>query len=133
MDWSSIMKTAISFPFTMSVNGVIESTSDTSKIFLDRVVTLLSTQVGQRPFYPEYGVDWSTALFENENNATVAIPSAINLAVARWIPEVSVEEVILPAASLGLQEVSVHVRLPSGDMASIQVSTGTINYDGTME
>jgi len=127
------MKTAISFPFTMSVDGVIQSTSDMSKIFLDKAVTLLSTQVGQRPFYPEYGVDWSTSLFENENNATLAIPNAINLAVIKWLPEISVEDVILPPAYSGLQEVDVHLRLPSGEIASVKVSTGTINYDGTME
>lgn len=127
------MSKAISYPFVLDANGTVAATESTSKIYLDRVVTLLSTHVGQRPFYPEYGVDWSTSFFENENNAVIAIPSAIKTAIGRWLPEVSVEDVILPALYEGVQEVSVSVRLPNGILTSVKVNTGTINYEGTME
>ena len=127
------MSVAISYPFIIDVDGVVEKTSDTSKIYLDKVVTLLSTHVGQRPFYPDYGVDWTTSFFENENVASSAIPNAIRIAVSRWIPEVSIEDIKLPALTDGVQKVEIAVKLPSGNVASLKIDTKVFGYEGNME
>lgn len=127
------MSVAINYPFIIDVDGVVKKTTSTSKIYLDRIVTLLSTNIGQRPFYPDYGVDWSTSFFENENVASLAIPNAIRLAVARWIPEVSIEEIKLPALTDGVQAVNISVRLPSGSLTSLMIDTKVFGYEGTME
>ena len=127
------MSVAINYPFIIDVDGVVKKTTSTSKIYLDRIITLLSTNIGQRPFYPDYGVDWSTSFFENENVASLAIPNAIRLAVARWIPEVSIEEIKLPALTDGVQAVNISVRLPSGSLTSLMIDTKVFGYEGTME
>jgi hypothetical protein len=56
----------VSYPFTLDTIGIVKSTDLVSKIYEDRLLTLLSTQVGQRPMRPTYGVDLSRAFFENE-------------------------------------------------------------------
>ena len=84
------MITSISYPYSVSPSGVPTSTITVGKLYLDRIVTLLSTNVGQRPMTPTYGVDWSTSLFENDNNFRAAVNQAIRVAIATWIPEVTV-------------------------------------------
>jgi len=43
---------AISFPFTLDPFGKTTSTTDQRKIYQDKVLTLLSTAVGERPMRP---------------------------------------------------------------------------------
>ena len=127
------MNQALSFPYIISPSGIVESTSSATKIYLDRVLTLLSYQVGQRPMLPTYGVDWSRSLFENDSDARIAIPLAISEAIAAWIPEVSVTAVEFAGENFnGTENVIVSLKLPDDTLTSLTINTGTINYDGIM-
>jgi len=126
------MSRAISFPYTISPSGVTQYTESTAKIYLDRVLTLLSFYVGQRPMLPTYGVDWSRTLFENNSNARIAIPIAISEAVSRWIPQVSVTSVDFAGENIdGTENVIVSLKLPDDTLTSLTINTATINYNGT--
>ena len=126
------MSQAISFPFTVSPSGVVQSTESASKIYLDKVLTLLSFYVGQRPMQPTYGVDWSRALFENDSDAQIAIPIAISDAISKWIPQVSVTSVEFAGENTdGTENVIVSLKLPDDTLTSLTINTGTINYNGT--
>jgi len=125
------MSSAISYPYTLDVNGVVASAGTSTKLYLDRVVTLLSTNVGQRPMLPEYGTDWSTSLFENENNYRRAIPIAISNAIRRWLPDLSVDKIELSGDEYsGAVYVSLYLKLPDNTIATMKINTGTFNYDG---
>lgn len=125
------MKQAIGFPYTISPAGVVQPTESATKIYLDRVLTLLSYYVGQRPMLPTYGVDWSRSLFENENEAQIAIPIAIAEAIAKWIPEVSVTSVDFAGGNVdGTENVIVSLKLPDDTLTSLTINTGTISYSG---
>jgi phage baseplate assembly protein W len=124
---------AISFPYTIGTQGIVQNTSTPAKIYLDRVLTLLSTYVGQRPMLPTYGVDWSGALFENDSDAQKAIPAAITLAVAKWLPEVSVTSVEFAGTNIdGTENVILSLKLPDDTLTSLTINTGTITYSGTV-
>jgi len=126
------MSRAISFPYTISPAGVAQSTESSAKIYLDRVLTLLSFYVGQRPMEPTYGVDWSRTLFENNSDARIAIPIAISEAVSKWIPQVTVTSVDFAGENIdGTENVIVSLKLPDDTLTSLTINTGTINYDGT--
>lgn len=126
------MSQAISFPYTVSPSGVVQSTESASKIYLDKVLTLLSFYVGQRPMQPTYGVDWSRVLFENDSDAKVAIPIAIAEAVSKWIPQVSVTSVeFIGENTDGTENVVVSLKLPDDTLTSLAINTGVINYSGT--
>jgi len=126
------MNRAISFPYTISPSGVAQYTESSAKIYLDRVLTLLSFYVGQRPMEPTYGVDWSRTLFENNSDARIAIPIAISEAVSKWIPQVSVTSVDFAGENIdGTENVIVSLKLPDDTLTSLTINTATINYNGT--
>jgi len=132
MDWSTIMG-AINYPYTLDSNGVVEGTENPTKIYLDRVLTLLSTSIGQRPMLPSYGVDWSTSLFENDNRAQPAISGAIRTAIAKWLPEVSVETITFSGVGNdGIEQVTLGLVLPDNTVANVTVNSNILNYDGTI-
>ena len=127
------MSKAIGFPYTISPAGVVQYTISPSKIYTDRVLTLLSYYVGQRPMLPTYGVDWSKSLFENDSDARLAIPIAISEAIGKWIPEVSVASVDFAGDNFdGTENVIVSLRLPDDTLTSLTINTGTISYSGTV-
>jgi phage baseplate assembly protein W len=127
------MSKALGFPYTISPAGVVQYTVSPAKIYTDRVLTLLSYYVGQRPMLPTYGVDWSKSLFENDSDARLAIPIAISEAVAKWIPEVSVTSVDFAGDNFdGTENVIVSLKLPDDTLTSLTINTGTISYSGTV-
>lgn len=124
---------AINYPYTLDSNGVVEGTENPTKIYLDRVLTLLSTSIGQRPMLPSYGVDWSTSLFENDNRAQPAISGAIRTAIAKWLPEVSVETITFSGVGNdGIEQVTLGLVLPDNTVANVTVNSNILNYDGTI-
>jgi len=127
------MTTSIAYPYTIDPNGLVSATSNSTKLYLDKVLTLVSTYMGQRPMMPDYGVDWSGALFENDNVARVAIPIAIRGAVAKWIPEVQVSDVNINFDELeGIENVTLGLLLPDNTFSTLNINTATFNMDGTV-
>jgi len=126
------MTSAISFPFTLDTFGVLGSASAANKVYMDRVLTLLSTNVGQRPMLPEYGIDWGVALFETESDARAAIPAALRAAISRWIPDVQVQGITIHDQQDGIEYVDIRLVLPDNTIATLPVSTATFNIDGTV-
>jgi phage baseplate assembly protein W len=128
------MTIAISYPYTIDPNsGQVADTNNSSKIYLDQVVTLLSTNVNQRPMTPTYGVDWSTAIFENEGISQAAISQAISAAIGMWIPAVSVANISFSdGGSSGTETVNLTLNLPDNTVANLSVNSNTLNYSGTI-
>jgi len=126
------MTTAINYPFSLDNFGVLTPNSLSSKIYLDRVLTLISTNVGQRPMLPEYGVDWSQALFETEDDATIAIPKALRDAIGIWVPDVKVSSIKIQNQQDGNEYVYIELVLPDNTLATLPVNTATFNINGTV-
>ena len=128
------MSVAINYPFTFLSDGTTQSTDDYGKIYIDRLLTLLSTNKGQRPMLREYGTDVFNALFENDNKVDAAIRSAIFSAVNIWIPEIRIQKVDigLPDQN-GISSVFVEIMLPNSTITSLNISSALIYSDGTVE
>lgn len=123
---------AISFPFTLDPFGVVNSTTDQTKIYQDRVLTLLSTAVGERPMRPTYGTDVARAMFENQSDAKKAVDQAVRTAISTWIPEVEVTAVnVNTFDDSGKVGVEVNVVLPDFTSTTINVLSTTLNPDGS--
>lgn len=123
---------AISFPFTLDPFGVVESTESQTKIYQDRVLTLLSTAVGERPMRPTYGTDVARAMFENQTDAKKAIDQAIRKAISTWIPEVDVDSVnVTTFDNSGKVGVEVNIILPDFTSTTVNVLSTTLNPDGS--
>lgn len=124
---------AISYPFTLDGLGVLNSTSDPRKVYLDRLLTLLSTSPNQRPMLPDYGTDVLQALYENGNNLETSISQAVKKAVAVWMPEINVEQVLVSVPDEdGIAEVEIIIKLPNDLITTLSISTAIFNIDGTI-
>ena len=135
------MSVAISYPFRLDAVGVLAYAEAPSKIYLDRLLTLLSTNIGQRPTNPEYGLDLKTALFENEYIANggdtttfkLAVTGAIRKAVGRWLPDIEVTEVIIKNPNQdGAAQVEILVTIPGNISATLTTTTAIFGVDGTI-
>lgn len=131
----------VSYPFTLDAVGVLGSTDIVSKIYEDRLLTLLSTQVGQRPMRPTYGVDLSRAFFENEyivdaGNVTTfkkAITEAIRNAVQTWIPDITIDDIIVENPGLnGVASLEILITVPGSISTSLNTTTAIFGNDGTI-
>jgi phage baseplate assembly protein W len=123
---------AISFPFTLDPFGKTTSTTNQRKIYQDRVLTLLSTAIGERPMRPTYGTNIGVAMFENQGNVEKAINDAIRSAISKWIPELTVNKInIVGFLDTGAVNVELNVTLPDFIEDSITVVTTTLNPDAT--
>ena len=124
---------AIKHPFTFDVFGKVGSATTSSKIYLDRVLTVLSTQIGQRPMNPEYGTDLGSALFENEGDFILASEAAIRSAVSRWVPQVAVSSVnIIDFSEDGYANISVQILLPNNQGISLTVNSSIFGSNGSV-
>jgi len=123
---------AISYPFTFDPFGVVFTTEDQTKIYQDRILTLLSTAVGERPMRPTYGTNVAKAMFENQTDAATAIDAAIRSAIEIWIPEINVETIKVssfdPNGAVGVE---VNVSLPDFTSTSVNILSTTLNPDAT--
>jgi hypothetical protein len=127
------MTSAISYPYSIDNFGNTKKTEEVSKIYLDRLLTLLSTNIGQRPILQAYGTDLMTALFENDNNLEAAINQAVTQAVARWIPSIEISQISVGAVNQdGEAPVVISVVLPNNTLTSVTLSTSTFGANGTI-
>jgi phage baseplate assembly protein W len=123
---------AISFPYTFDPFGVVDTSSDQTKIYQDRILTLLSTIKGERPMRPTYGTDVAKAMFENQGNAKKSIDQAIRSAIAQWIPEVEIANVnVTLFDESGRVGVEVNVVLPDFTSTTVNILSTTLNPDAS--
>ena len=126
------MSIAIRYPFTLN-NGKVEATYSPTKLYTDRVLTLLSTNIGQRPILQGYGANMDYALFENENDLALAVKSAASEAIKKWIPQVKVESItVAPLDTDGAAQVEIIIGLPDNTTSSVSVNTSSFGYYGTV-
>lgn len=123
---------SISFPFTLDPFGKTTSTEDQRKIYQDKVLTLLSTAVGERPMRPTYGTNIAAAMFENQGKIEDAINQAIRSAISSWIPELTVKNIkVVGFLDNGAVNVELNVTLPDFQEDEIRVVSTTLNPDAT--
>lgn len=124
---------SISYPFVLDAFGKNKSTYDESKIYLDKLVTLLSTHINQRPMNPEYGTDLSAALFENDEDFAAAVRTAVTTAVARWIPAITIGSIDISTPNQdGYSNVVITVGLPNSTSAAVTVNSAIFGTDGSI-
>lgn len=124
---------AIKHPFSLDTFGRINSTTDSNKIYLDRLLSLLSTDVYQKPMSPNYGTDIIRALYETGQNYTQAIQEAIERAVSTYLPNLKIVSIrFLETTPEGVSNVEVSVSFPDNTVNSISVSTASMLSNGAI-
>lgn len=80
--------------FRVDPQGRIAFTSDSRRILMNRVRTVIGTEVGERVMRPDYGVPLQSMLFEGDDEMTATvIASDIERALEEYEPGIVVHSV----------------------------------------
>lgn len=88
MDRSTV-SAAISLPFNFTQYGALDYTTDPAKIWQDRVVVAVMTDLGERVMRPTYGSDVPKAVGESVNDALNIIRQSIEVSFSRWLKDLT--------------------------------------------
>jgi phage baseplate assembly protein W len=125
---------SISLPFTLSTNGKVDITSDSSpKAWKDRVLTLLSTGINERIWYYNYGASLDGLLYESALDATELGRQTVKEMFVSWLPQLSLIEVN-PVFDDGTGTLSLTIiyKLPAGETDSVTISTASLTAAGEL-
>lgn len=106
---------AISLPFRFDDYGNVASTSDTPRIWADKVRTVVSTQPGERVMRPEFGCPMPESLFDAVDAVPELVKADVQAAFTKWLPEVKFESLDTQYVDEtdGLVEVNLTYSVPS--------------------
>lgn len=76
----------ISLPFSIDSYGKVSATKDQSKIWADRVRSVLGTAIRERLMRPTFGTLIPFAIFENEDTSVAEIKVEVEKAFAEQLP-----------------------------------------------
>jgi phage baseplate assembly protein W len=128
---SQISESAISLPFTITAYGKIGDTTDQSKIWSDRVVSVIGTGWGQRLLRYEFGTKIHTEVYNSITAAEENIKIEIATAFETFLPLLTLSEVIT-SYSQSTNEISVDVRYKLPNQEETTVSVGTVSIRGIL-
>lgn len=85
----------ISLPFTVDPYGAVGSTTSQTKIWADRVRSVIGTSLRERVMRPDFGTVIPFAMFETMDDAGTEIRAEIDKAFNEQLPLLSLEKVEL--------------------------------------
>ena len=83
---------AISLPFALNAYGSINFTESQSKIWSDRVLSVIGTLVGERVMQPTFGTEIPESLFNSTQRMEQVIPVEVEKAFATYLQELTLVE-----------------------------------------
>lgn len=113
-------------PFRLSTNRGIQTVTDPDRQVHQHVISLVSTEPGERVMLPEYGVQLASLLFEEVDDIAVAhINDKVGAALTVWEPGVRLNRAI-PVPG-GPSEVRVDVDYSRRESATTDVTGERVN------
>jgi len=110
---------ALSLPFAVDSFGKIAVTQDQSKIWADRVRSVLGTAIRERVMRPTFGTLIPFAIFENENTATAEIRVEVEKAFAEQLPLLNLQTTTVTMDTYtSILNVEVVYGLPNNEVVS---------------
>jgi phage baseplate assembly protein W len=117
------------FSFTGGKVGTIDD-SDT-KVWKNKIITLLSTGTLQRVWYSDYGMDLTSLLFENADTVVESATRGVNELFVAWLPQLELIDVRIGYDPLsGYLSINVSYKLPSGKQDSVKIDTSSLTAAG---
>jgi phage baseplate assembly protein W len=122
----------IDLPFSLSKKGKIATIPDNdSKVWKNKVLTLLSTGINERIWYYNYGANLTSLLFETSGSAIADARTAITEMFTVWAPELTLVDIgaELDGATAQLT-FSIIYKLPDGEQDSVKITTSSLTRAG---
>lgn len=122
---------AISLPFTIDPYGKVAQTTDQSKIWADKVRSVIGTAVRERVMRPTFGTDIPAAVFENQEDADGRIQELVGSSFNTQLPQLNLDSVSSIFDSYtGTLNVEITYALPNEEIVSTTV--GLIVISGNL-
>lgn len=86
---------AISLPFSLNAYGSIGFTESQSKIWSDRVLSVIGTLVGERVMQPTFGTEIAESLFHSIQRMEEVIPVEVEKAFTTYLPALTLVDTII--------------------------------------
>jgi phage baseplate assembly protein W len=129
MDSRAYQEVAISLPFTIDSYGGVSTSSSASKIWADRVESVLGTAIQERVCYPNYGTKIPYLIMENGDAISDSIKSEVQKAFAVYLQGLTLTEVeVSPVSFDQVVQVTVHYTLP--DLTNSNTTVGVMALNG---
>lgn len=120
---------AISLPFSIDAYGKVKSTTDQSKIWADRVRSVLGTTIRERVLRPNFGTLIPFALFNTETGAVSQVEAEVNKAFSQQLGLLTLQKVNVTVDQYtNVLTVEVIYGLPNNEVVSTVV--GLVLVDG---
>lgn len=87
-------ESAISLPFGFDSSGMVAHTSNSAKIWQDRVALVVMTRLGERVMRPGFGSDVPSVAFENMDTAITLCRQAITAAFSTHLPDLTLNDIV---------------------------------------
>ena len=87
------MERAIQLPFSISSSGGVAFATSYSKVWQDRVVSVVMTALNERVMRPTYGSAVGSALFEPKGVMQSILQDAVEAAFSNFLPELTLKEI----------------------------------------
>lgn len=131
------LESAISLPFSIDSYGRVTKTTDQSKIWADKVRSVIGTAVKERVMRPTFGTDIPSAVFENQENSIGRIQEVVSTSFSEQLPQLTLEQVETSYDEYsGTLTVSITYALPNEEVVTttvglIIISGNTTPYEET--
>jgi phage baseplate assembly protein W len=123
---------AISLPFTLDTYGRIATATDFSKIWADRVRSVMCTMIEERVMEPAFGTKIALSMFDGVNDAVSDIKVEVEQAFVKFLSTLVLDNVEVTfdegsTDSSGAIFVEVEYTLPNNKTDSIVVAVAAIS------
>jgi phage baseplate assembly protein W len=119
----------LSIPFTVNPYGTIDTTINQSKIWADRVRSVLGTTLRERVMRPTLGTIIPFSLFNSEESAVAEIRAEVNKAFGEQLKLLTLEKVNVTSDQYtNVLNIEVIYGLPNDEVVSTIV--GLVRIDG---
>lgn len=118
---------AISLPFAIDAYGKVNTSVDQTKIWADRVRSIIGTAIRERVMQPLIGTEIPFTVFETTETAEATIETAVQHAFDEQLPLLRLQEVITNTdESLSSVNVSIVYALPNQEQVTTTLALVSI-------
>jgi phage baseplate assembly protein W len=121
---------AISLPFKIDSFGTISATVNQSKIWQDRVRSVIGTALGERVYRPGFGCDAANKIYETEEYLMGTIEQDIKTAFQKFLPLLSLDSIEVSLEDF-TRTIFAEVTYSTSASAQYLIKVGIASIDGT--
>lgn len=126
-----MLEKSISLPFSIDTFGMVGTTTEQSKLWADRVRSVLGTSLRERVMRPTLGTLIPFSLFNNTENAVSEIKEEVTRAFGRQLQLLTLKDTYIEEDSLNSSlKITVTYQLPNQEIN--KTSIGYITIRGTL-